>query len=189
MLRALYYRSNGTIATAIGSIRSVPYQPLSSRTMLLTTASVANSEDMAHRFVKKMAMAKSEVGSVEYPAFLYHRSFHGSGSHLMKSMDDVHINIESGSSKNTNAEKSSSTLDSSQNSGEASSSSSGGACSQGIPNDVEEEEEEQEEMFVVADPVLKMGNIREWGGPRRGGTLAEPTRFGDWERKGRCTDF
>ena len=30
---------------------------------------------------------------------------------------------------------------------------------------------------------------REWGGPRRGGRLPEPTRFGDWERKGRCTDF
>ena len=29
----------------------------------------------------------------------------------------------------------------------------------------------------------------EWGGPTRGGELAEPTRFGDWERKGRCTDF
>jgi hypothetical protein len=25
----------------------------------------------------------------------------------------------------------------------------------------------------------------EWNGPRG----AEPTRFGDWEQKGRCTDF
>lgn len=179
MLRALYYRSNGIIVTAIESVRSAPHQRLS-RTML-----TASSEDIMRNFSKETA--KSEVGSVDYPVFLSYRSFHGSASHL-KSMDDVHINIESGSSKNTNAEKSSSTLDSSQNSGEASS-SSGSACSQGIPNDVEEEEEDQEEMFVVADPVLKMGNIREWGGPRRGGTLAEPTRFGDWERKGRCTDF
>jgi hypothetical protein len=29
----------------------------------------------------------------------------------------------------------------------------------------------------------------EWGGPTKGGTAPEPTRFGDWERKGRCTDF
>jgi hypothetical protein len=47
---------------------------------------------------------------------------------------------------------------------------------------------EQEEMFVMAD--VSFGHSkREWGGPRRGGRLAEPTRFGDWERKGRCTDF
>ena len=31
--------------------------------------------------------------------------------------------------------------------------------------------------------------IGEWGGPTKGGTVKEPTRFGDWERKGRCTDF
>ena len=54
---------------------------------------------------------------------------------------------------------------------------------------VDEEEMEQEEMFVTSDPILGHGNIKEWGGPRRGGRLAEPTRFGDWERKGRCTDF
>jgi hypothetical protein len=29
----------------------------------------------------------------------------------------------------------------------------------------------------------------EYGGPTRGGKLKEPTRFGDWERKGRCSDF
>jgi hypothetical protein len=29
----------------------------------------------------------------------------------------------------------------------------------------------------------------EWGGPTRGGTRPEPTRFGDWERNGRCSDF
>lgn len=29
----------------------------------------------------------------------------------------------------------------------------------------------------------------EWGGPTKGGAMPEPTRFGDWERKGRCTDF
>jgi hypothetical protein len=54
---------------------------------------------------------------------------------------------------------------------------------------VEDDEMEQEEMFVTADPMLGHGKIQEWGGPRRGGSLMEPTRFGDWERKGRCTDF
>uniref|UniRef100_A0A7S1ZJ87 Succinate dehydrogenase assembly factor 4, mitochondrial n=1 Tax=Trieres chinensis TaxID=1514140 RepID=A0A7S1ZJ87_TRICV len=53
---------------------------------------------------------------------------------------------------------------------------------------VEEDGMEQEEMFVAADPCLGHGKA-EWGGPRRGGRLEEPTRFGDWERKGRCTDF
>ena len=52
----------------------------------------------------------------------------------------------------------------------------------------EEEEDEQEEMFVEPHPLLGT-NLIEWGGPRRGGRFEEPTRFGDWERKGRCTDF
>mmetsp|Transcript_26017 Transcript_26017/g.32075 ORF Transcript_26017/g.32075 Transcript_26017/m.32075 type:complete len:160 (+) Transcript_26017:65-544(+) len=47
---------------------------------------------------------------------------------------------------------------------------------------------EQEDMFVSPDPSLGTSKI-EWGGPRRGGRFSEPTRFGDWERKGRCTDF
>mmetsp|Transcript_5316 Transcript_5316/g.7876 ORF Transcript_5316/g.7876 Transcript_5316/m.7876 type:complete len:97 (-) Transcript_5316:357-647(-) len=51
-----------------------------------------------------------------------------------------------------------------------------------------EDEMEQEEMFVRADQSLGHTKL-EWGGPRRGGRLKEPTRFGDWERKGRCTDF
>ncbi|KAL7521680.1 hypothetical protein ACHAWX_006354 [Stephanocyclus meneghinianus] len=60
----------------------------------------------------------------------------------------------------------------------------------GTPTDKNDEEEmEQEDMFVTADPILGHGAILEWGGPRRGGSLMEPTRFGDWERKGRCTDF
>ena len=29
------------------------------------------------------------------------------------------------------------------------------------------------------------GGVREFGGP----SGAEPTRYGDWERKGRCIDF
>ena len=64
----------------------------------------------------------------------------------------------------------------------------GGACSQGVPPQ-EFEEDDQEDMFVTADPSLGVGERKEWGGPRRGGRYEEPTRFGDWERKGRCTDF
>jgi hypothetical protein len=55
-------------------------------------------------------------------------------------------------------------------------------------NSSSEDEMEQEEMFV--QPHFSLGTEKiEWGGPRRGGRIAEPTRFGDWERKGRCTDF
>jgi hypothetical protein len=51
-----------------------------------------------------------------------------------------------------------------------------------------DDEMEQEEMFVA--PHITLGtDMVEWGGPRRGGRMPEPTRFGDWERKGRCTDF
>lgn len=50
--------------------------------------------------------------------------------------------------------------------------------------DDEEDENEYEEMFVKTE----FNNI-EWGGPLRGGRMPEPTRFGDWERKGRCTDY
>ncbi|KAJ1454526.1 hypothetical protein M885DRAFT_618098 [Pelagophyceae sp. CCMP2097] len=46
-----------------------------------------------------------------------------------------------------------------------------------------EDEDEMEDMFIDTP----MG--REHGGPTRGGRHKEPTRFGDWERKGRCSDF
>ena len=70
----------------------------------------------------------------------------------------------------------------------------GASCSRGSSKDNAtvgdgDEDDDEEEMFVTSDPVLGLGSVREWGGPRRGGALAEPTRFGDWERKGRCTDF
>ena len=53
----------------------------------------------------------------------------------------------------------------------------------------DDDDMEQEEMFV--QPHISLGQYGqvEWGGPTRGGRLSEPTRFGDWERKGRCTDF
>ena len=47
------------------------------------------------------------------------------------------------------------------------------------PNDLDE----MEEMFIEGPAGL------EWNGPTRGGRRPEPTRFGDWERKGRASDF
>jgi hypothetical protein len=56
------------------------------------------------------------------------------------------------------------------------------AC--GTVDDLEEDEEdEMEEMFIQGPAGM------EWGGPTRGGRYKEPTRFGDWERQGRCSDF
>ena len=52
----------------------------------------------------------------------------------------------------------------------------------------EEEEMEKEDMFVEPHESFEFRTM-EWGGPRRGGRFPEPTRYGDWERKGRCTDF
>ena len=40
-----------------------------------------------------------------------------------------------------------------------------------------------EEMFIDGPAGV------EWGGPTRGGQRPEPTRYGDWERKGRTSDF
>ena len=51
--------------------------------------------------------------------------------------------------------------------------------------DEEEDDEEYEDMFVKTS----FGGSIEWGGPLRGGRMPEPTRFGDWERKGRTSDF
>jgi hypothetical protein len=42
----------------------------------------------------------------------------------------------------------------------------------------------------LADPVSNVDpKTGEWGGPTKGGSVPEPTRFGDWERKGRCSEF
>jgi hypothetical protein len=45
-------------------------------------------------------------------------------------------------------------------------------------HDVDDDLTEYEEMFVEGPKGL------EWGGPTRGGARPEPTRYGDWERKG-----
>lgn len=47
-----------------------------------------------------------------------------------------------------------------------------------------EVDDEDDDIVQMIDPATG-----EWGGPTRGGTMPEPTRYGDWERKGRCTDF
>jgi hypothetical protein len=54
-------------------------------------------------------------------------------------------------------------------------------------DDVDNEAEE-EEMFVEPHASFAV-RTREWGGPRRGGRFPEPTRYKDWERNGRCSDF
>lgn len=48
------------------------------------------------------------------------------------------------------------------------------------------DDDDEDDMEDVVD-IGPMG--KEYGGPQRGGKFKEPTRFGDWERKGRCTDF
>lgn len=175
MIRALQQRfKNGVIANAAAPslISSASLSHLSSRTL-----SIAPVSSIVRSSIK--ATKPHPIGNM----YLSRQSFHGSAIHP-KSIDDVHVTFESGSPDNTKTDQS--TPNSSNND---SSASSGGTCSQGIPNVEEDEEDDMEEMFVVADPVLGLGNIQEWGGPRRGGSLHEPTRFGDWERKGRCTDF
>lgn len=58
------------------------------------------------------------------------------------------------------------------------------ACPARVSPVPEEDEDEEMEEMLQEGPAGK-----EWGGPTRGGVLGEPTRFGDWERKGRCSDF
>lgn len=49
--------------------------------------------------------------------------------------------------------------------------------------EAEDPEADMEDMFIQGPAGI------EWGGPTRGGKRPEPTRYGDWERKGRATDF
>ncbi len=58
-------------------------------------------------------------------------------------------------------------------------------CSTPPANNAVNDLEEPEEMFILG-PARGM---MEWGGPTRGGARPEPTRYGDWERKGRASDF
>ncbi len=62
------------------------------------------------------------------------------------------------------------------------------ACGTADPDNDDDDDDYMEDMFV--DPHVSFQHAgKEWGGPTRGGRLPEPTRFGDWERKGRCSDF
>ncbi|GMH80218.1 hypothetical protein TrST_g7796 [Triparma strigata] len=51
------------------------------------------------------------------------------------------------------------------------------------PIDDSLDEDDLEEMFIKGPMGM------EWGGPTRGGKMNEPTVHGDWQRKGRCSDF
>jgi hypothetical protein len=62
------------------------------------------------------------------------------------------------------------------------------SCGAGGAQSAEDGEEEEEEMFVDPHESFPI-RVREWGGPRRGGRFPEPTRYNDWERNGRCSDF
>lgn len=54
----------------------------------------------------------------------------------------------------------------------------------------EDEDDDDDEDEQDMESVVDIGPLgKEFGGPQRGGKFKEPTRFGDWERKGRCTDF
>ncbi|KAG7388330.1 hypothetical protein PHYPSEUDO_012708 [Phytophthora pseudosyringae] len=52
-----------------------------------------------------------------------------------------------------------------------------------VPVSDDLDDDEEEETVAIGPSGV------EYGGPTRGGKLKEPTRFGDWERKGRCSDF
>lgn len=57
------------------------------------------------------------------------------------------------------------------------------AASKCGPEEDPDDLDEMEEMFIEGPAGI------EWNGPTRGGKRPEPTRYGDWERKGRASDF
>eukprot|EP00584_Thalassiosira_punctigera_P004509 CAMPEP_0172541088 /NCGR_PEP_ID=MMETSP1067-20121228/11963_1 /TAXON_ID=265564 ORGANISM="Thalassiosira punctigera, Strain Tpunct2005C2" /NCGR_SAMPLE_ID=MMETSP1067 /ASSEMBLY_ACC=CAM_ASM_000444 /LENGTH=169 /DNA_ID=CAMNT_0013327059 /DNA_START=63 /DNA_END=569 /DNA_ORIENTATION=- len=169
MIRVVQPCFSRTFANVADRIRLISSCPIPLRAL-----SIASASSETHRSLESMKL--HPISGI----YLSWHSFHGSATHP-KSAHDVHVASESGSSSTHGTKTEQFTQNNSSSSNVFNdSSASSGACSQGIPNALEEEEDEQEEMFVVADPVLGHGNIQEWGGPRRGGTLSEPTRFGDW---------
>ena len=52
-------------------------------------------------------------------------------------------------------------------------------------NDKEKKPDAESASEKTPQPVLKDDGAKETGGPKG----LEPTRYGDWERKGRCVDF
>ena len=97
--------------------------------------------------------------------------------------ETVIVSVEQGSSHNKQGAK----PDDATTTASSGSNSDGDTSNPKVDDD-DDEEMEQEDMFV--EPHVEFAfRTKEWGGPRRGGRLPEPTRFGDWERKGRCSDF
>jgi hypothetical protein len=124
------------------------------------------------------------TGNAAPSSDLSRRAIHASA--CLRLRDDAHVAIGGSGPPSAAADNDGTEA------GAASAALDGASCARGASNDAVvdgDEGDEQEEMFVTSDPALGVGTVREWGGPRRGGALAEPTRFGDWERKGRCTDF
>ncbi|GLD97030.1 hypothetical protein PINS_up005713 [Pythium insidiosum] len=56
-------------------------------------------------------------------------------------------------------------------------------------DDEDDDDIDDEDLADMVDTVAMGPSGVEYGGPQRGGKFREPTRFGDWERKGRCSDF
>ena len=164
MIRTLYHRIISNNVSAVVVCR----RGVSTVSSSIRAVSTVHQKDLQHNINTSCNVITNSIPQ--------HRNYNTSTINLQK-IDDVHVTIESSSSNST-----SKTI---------STSSSGSTCSTPHLNkeETDEEEEEQEDMFVTSDPILGVGTILEHGGPRRGGTLKEPTRFSDWERKGRCTDF
>ncbi|KAL7435794.1 hypothetical protein ACHAXM_004846 [Skeletonema potamos] len=168
----LTYQQNSRIATFVS-------HSLNSSSLMCQNHSKSDQSSSSSRMYDHQTNNDSQL--------VIRRQLHNSTIRSMAATaNEVHVTLFENASSDKNKSTPTNKPD---NNSTGSSSSSNNICSQGITLETEEEEEEQEEMFVTADPVLGHGTIQEWGGPRRGGSLAEPTRFGDWERKGRCTDF
>ena len=60
------------------------------------------------------------------------------------------------------------------------------SCGDKAAEEEDEIDEDEQEEMLMPGPSLDQ---KEWNGPTRGGKRPEPTRYGDWERKGRISDF
>lgn len=168
MIRSLHQRIINTNMSAV----VVSRLGISTVSSSIRAVSTVHQKDLQHHINTTCNVITNSIPR--------HRNYNTSTINLQK-INDVHVTIESSSSSSNSTPASTKV-------------SSGSSCSTPRLNnnnedDNDDEEEEQEDMFVTSDPILGVGAILEHGGPRRGGTLKEPTRFGDWERKGRCTDF
>jgi hypothetical protein len=53
------------------------------------------------------------------------------------------------------------------------------------PSNIDDDEDDEDMVDMFAEGPTGI----EWNGPTKGGTRPEPTRYGDWEKKGRISDF